>query len=63
MDLFDFVCDVLSDVRIWVGIGFGFLLATVAWYFLPETVDRVSIGAWIVGLGFIGGLIFAKSEK
>lgn len=63
MDFFEFICDLISDIKIWVGIGIGFLFAIIGWHFLPETVDRLSMGVWVVGIGFVGGLIFAKTEK
>lgn len=56
--MIDFLIDVLfTPGPVWVGLGLGILAAAGAWYLLPETMDRISIGAWFVGIGFIGGLV------
>ena len=47
-----------------VGLVLGVIAAFLAWAFLPESVDRVSVGAWMVALGFLGGLLVsALTEK
>lgn len=58
--MFDFFIEALaSPGPTWVGVGIGLLLAGLAWTFLPESVDRASIGGWLIGGGFVGGLIWA----
>jgi len=63
MGLIDFVIDVISYPPVWVGIGLGILVAVLAWNFLPETIDRASIGGWAIAIGFLGGLIFCYPFK
>ena len=63
MRLIDFIFDALSYPPVWVGIGLGILAASIAWYFLPETIDRASIGGWAIAIGFLGGLIFCYPSK
>ena len=43
----------------WVGVGIGGVAAGLVWAFCPETMDRASIGGWLIGAGFVGGLIWA----
>ena len=58
--LIDFLLDVLlTPGPVWVGLAFGVLAAYGAWMFLPESVDRASVGGWLVAAGFVGGLLWA----
>ena len=57
MGLIEFILDVLSHPAVWLGVGFGILAASFAWYFLPELADPTSIGGWAIAIGFVGGLI------
>jgi hypothetical protein len=63
--MIDFLLDaLLTPGPAWVGILIGLLGGFLAYQFLPESVDRASIGGWLVALGFIGGLVwFAMSNK
>ena len=57
---------IFTPSTVWLGLGLGALAAVGAWYLLPEAMDRASIGAWFIGLGFVGGLFFClpfKKEK
>lgn len=63
MGLLEFIFDALSYTPVWVGIGLGILTASIAWYFLPDTMDRASIGGWAIAIGFLGGLIFCYPSK
>ena len=47
-----------------IGLVIGILGAWGAWVLLPEAVDRVSIGAWLIGGGYAAGLLWsATTEK
>jgi len=68
LHLFEFFVEALfTPGPVWVGTILGVLAAGAAWYFLPESVDRVAIGAWAVGVGFVGGWLVAiasaRAEK
>lgn len=63
MGWLEFIANVLRYPLVWVGMGLGLLVAIIAWYFLPETIDRASIGGWAIAIGFLGGLIFCYSFK
>ena len=58
--MIDFLVEaLLTPGPTWVGIGLGVGAAAIAWFSLPESIDRASIGGWLIGAGFIGGLIWA----
>ncbi|MBK9160147.1 MAG: hypothetical protein IPM27_01005 [Nitrosomonadales bacterium] len=63
MSLIEFVFDALSYPSLWIGIALGILVASIAWYLLPETFDRASFAGWAVAIGFIGGLVFSFPSK
>lgn len=47
-----------------IGTAAGFVGAGLAWWLLPESVDRASVGGWIIAVGFVCGLVWAGvSEK
>jgi hypothetical protein len=55
-EMIDFLVGALSTPgAAWVGIVLGIVAAFLAWTFLPESIDRASIGGWLIALGFIGG--------
>ena len=57
--MIDFIIEVIfTPSAVWLGLLLGALAAAVAWYLLPEAMDKASIGAWFIGLGFVGGLFF-----
>ena len=45
----------------WVGLAIGILVASGVWMMLPASVDRASICGWVVGGGFMGGLLWAAA--
>lgn len=47
----------------WVGLAIGILVASGLWMVLPETMDRASICGWVVGGGFVGGLLWAVARE
>lgn len=56
----------LLEPAILVGLIAGIVLAILFHCFAPVGTDTVSAGAWFVGLGVIGGLIWQmlmRSEK
>jgi hypothetical protein len=58
--MFEFLIQALgAPGPTWVGVGIGIVAAGVAWYFLPESTDRAAIGGWLIGAGFVFGLIWA----
>ena len=62
--MIDFILDVLfTPGPVWVGVALGVLVAFGAWYFLPETIDRTSIGAWAIAIGFVGGWLISLPIK
>jgi hypothetical protein len=63
--MIDFLVGALSTPgAAWVGLAIGILAAYLAWIFLPESVDRASIGACLIVFGVLGGLAWAaKSER
>jgi hypothetical protein len=62
--LIDFLVEALfTPSPVWIGTILGILVACGAWFFLPETIDRASIGAWSVAIGFFGGCIFFWPHK
>ena len=63
MGFIDFIFDILSYPTVVVGICLGILVASIAWYFLPETIDRASIGAWAIAVGSLGGLLLSYAGK
>jgi hypothetical protein len=57
IEMIDFLVGALSTPgAAWAGIIIGIVAALLAWTFLPESIDRASIGGWCIALGFIGGL-------
>jgi len=48
---------------VWIGTALGFAAAYAVYVFIPETVDRGSLGAWLVALGFMGGVAWAIATK
>lgn len=48
---------------LWAGTIIGIVIAACAWYFLPETFDSASIGAWAIVIGFMVGLILSFPFK
>lgn len=63
MSLIEFIFDAFSYPALWIGIVLGILVASVALYLLPETIDRASFAGWAVAIGFIGGLVFSFPSK
>ena len=64
MSVIDFIIEVLFvPGPIWVGTLLGILVASAVWFLLPETVDRVSVYAWIVVAGFVGGCLYGLPSK
>lgn len=63
--MFDFIFDILAAPgHLLIGVVLGLLAAIAAWYLLPESVDRTSVGSWLVVIGFAGGAIYGlPSEK
>ena len=60
MQIIEIIIEILfTSPLLWAGTIIGILIAALAWYFLPESTDRVSIGAWAVIIGFMGGLILS----
>ena len=59
--------DMLFTAAPVIGTIVGLIVAGIAWWLLPDSVDRASIGGWIVGAGFVCGLVWTgvskKSEK
>ena len=59
--------DILFTPAPVIGTVSGFVVAGIAWWILPESVDRASVGGWIIGSSFVCGLVWAgvskKSEK
>ena len=49
--------------RLRLGTAIGVVVAVCAWYGLPENIDRESIAAWSIAIGFIGGLALTFSHK
>ena len=63
--MFEFLIEALAAPGpTWVGVGIGVVAAGLAWFLLPESVDRASIGGWLIGAGFVCGLVWAAvAEK
>ena len=60
--MIDFFIGALSSPRlVLLGTFLGFLAAFIVWVFLPESVDRASIAAWAVALGFVFGLVLSAT--
>ena len=58
--MFDFIASaLLTPGAAWVGTALGILAAFLAWTYLPESTDRASIGAWLIAVGFAGGLLWS----
>ena len=49
--------------RVWMGTVIGIIVALCAYYFLPDGMDKHSIAAWSIGIGFIGGLVLSFPFK
>lgn len=62
--MIDFLLEaLLTPGAAWVGLALGILAAYAAWVLLPESVDRASLGGWLVAGGFIGGLLYAAAVR
>jgi hypothetical protein len=62
--LIDLLLEALfTPSSVWIGTILGILVAAGAWFLLPETIDRASIGAWAVAIGFFGGWILFWPHK
>jgi hypothetical protein len=60
--MFDFITSaLLTPGPAWIGIALGLIAAYLAWTYLPESVDRTSIAAWLIAIGFAGGLLWAAA--
>ncbi len=57
--MIDFIFELLSVSGFFlVGVGLGLVAALAAWFLLPATVDRVTLGAWLVGIGAVCGILY-----
>src|SRR5262245_51157496 len=64
MDLLDFLALLILGPRFWLGIALGLVGAWLAWTYLPPTMDRASVAAWILVMGFIvGGVMAIVGER
>ncbi len=62
--MIDFLLEaLLTPGAAWVGLVLGLLAAYGAWVLLPESVDRASLGAWLVAGGFAAGLLYAAATR
>ena len=58
--MIDFIISALiTPGPAWVGTALGIVAAGLVWYFFPESTDRASLAGWLVGLGFVGGILWA----
>jgi hypothetical protein len=66
MNLIEFIIEALiTPGPVWIGTALGIFAACGAWYLLPESINRVSIGACAVSVGFACGWFvdWASSKK
>ena len=62
--MIEFIIEALfTPGPVWVGTVIGIVIAICAWYFLPEHIDRASIGVWSISIGFLAGFILSFPFK
>lgn len=62
--MIDFILDMLvAPYHLLMGVVLGLLAAAAAWYLLPETVDRLSVGGWLVAIGLACGVAYSILDE
>ncbi|BAN33959.1 hypothetical protein SCD_n00110 [Sulfuricella denitrificans skB26] len=62
--MIDFILDILvAPYHLLMGVVLGLLAAAAAWYLLPGTVDRLSVGGWLVVIGLVCGVVYSLLDE